>query len=232
MGEADWSDVDNDVYGHKGKQNATISRKEARRRRQWAADGDAAVAAGRPWPALPRTEVAKVLKSLLDEVLIHDEAKGGIFSVPVPREEFPEYYEQVKIPMDYGTMKKKLGNGEYRSAQSMQKDFRLVMQNCLQFNAHESEICQEVREQALMRPSQLRAAAMANDLFLAEDGSVLQIVDEKNSGTPVKKRKRRTKEEMRRDEAAAAATGKSKKGRKKPKDGDDIDLVVEDDAVT
>eukprot|EP00536_Pseudo-nitzschia_multiseries_P000352 jgi/Psemu1/178653/e_gw1.5.290.1 len=110
--------------------------KEARRRRQWAADGDAAVAAGRPWPALPRTEVSKVLTTLLEEVLKHDEAKGGVFSVPVPRDEFPEYYEQVKNPMDYGTMKKKLDNGEYRSAQSMQKDFRLVMQNCLHFNAH------------------------------------------------------------------------------------------------
>lgn len=232
--EADWSDVDDDVYGQKGKKNASISRKEARRRRQWAADGDAAVAAGRPWPALPRTEVAKVLKTLLDEVLKHDEAKGGIFSVPVPRDDFPEYYEQVKTPMDYGTMKKKLENGEYRSAQAMQKDFRLVMQNCLQFNAHESEICQEARQQALMRPGQLRAAAMANDLFLAEDGSVLQIVDDKGSGTPVKKRKRRTKEEMRRDAELAALENKDKpkkkRGRKR-KDEEVIDLGVEEDDV-
>ena len=237
--EADWSDVDDDVYNQKSKKSATISRKEARRRRQWASDGDAAVAAGRPWPALPRTVVAKVLKSLLDEVLKHDEAKGGIFSVPVPREDFPEYYEQVKIPMDYGTMKKKLDNGEYRSAQAMQKDFRLVMQNCLQFNAHESEICQEARQQALMRPSQLRGAAMANDLFLAEDGSVLQILDDKSAGAPVKKRKRRTKEEMRRDEAIAAIEKEKKKkekeekkkAKKRAKDEDVIDLGVEDDDV-
>ncbi len=236
--EAEWSDVDDDVYGQKTKKNQMISMKEAKRRRQWAADGDAAVAAGRPWPALPRTEVAKVLKTLLDEVLKHDEAKGGVFSVPVPRDEFPEYYEQVKIPMDYGTMKKKLENGEYRSAQAMQKDFRLVMQNCLQFNAYESEICQEARQQALMRPGQLRAAAMANNLFLAEDGSVLQIIDEKKGGTPVKKRKRRTKEEMRRDAeaaAAAAAAGngpvKKKRGRKKKKVEEGLDLGVEDDDV-
>merc|ERR1711957_198030 len=104
-------------------------------------------------------------------------------------------------------MKTKLDNGEYRSGQAMQKDFRLVMQNCLQFNAHESEICQEARQQALMRPSQLRGAAMANDLFLAEDGSVLQILDDKSAGTPVKKLKKRTKDE------------------------DVIDLGVEDDDV-
>mmetsp|Transcript_505 Transcript_505/g.1039 ORF Transcript_505/g.1039 Transcript_505/m.1039 type:complete len:373 (-) Transcript_505:2256-3374(-) len=133
--------------------------------------------------------------------------------------------------MDYGTMKKKLDNGEYRSAQAMQKDFRLVMQNCLQFNAHESEICQEARQQALMRPSQLRAAAMANDLFLAEDGSVLQIIDEKSTSTPIKKRKRRTKEEMRRDAEAAAAEKEKRKGKKRQKDEDTINLGVEDDDV-
>merc|ERR1711957_281830 len=189
---------------------------------------------GRPWPALPRTEVAKVLKSLLDEVLKHDEAKGGIFSVPVPREDFPEYYEQVKIPMDYGTMRKKLDNGEYRSAQAMQKDFRLVMQNCLQFNAHESEICQEARQQALMRPNQLREAAIKNDMFLAEDGSVLHIVDEKNgkdkddSKTPAsaKKRKKRKRDDSKDDDT----TGK-KKGKKRVKDEEAIDLGVEEDDV-
>lgn len=83
-----------------------------------------------------------------------------------------------------------------------------------------------------MRPSQLRAAALANDLFLAEDGTVLQIVDEKSGATPVKKRKRRTKEEMRRDaEAAAAEKEKKKKGKKRVKDEDAIDLGVEDDDV-
>jgi len=86
-----------------------------------------------------------------------------------------------------------------------------------------------------MRPSQLRAAAMANDLFLAEDGSVLQIVDEKKGNdAPVKKRKRRTKEEIRRDEAIAAAEKEKKKNekeKKKAKDEDAIDLGVEDDDV-
>merc|ERR1712100_897605 len=137
-----------------------------------------ATAAGRAWPALPRNSVNTVLGSLLDEVIKQDEEQGGVFSVPVPRDEFPEYYEQVKTPMDYGTMKKKLLAGEYRSAQAMQKDFILVMQNCLQFNAPNSEIVQEARQQALMRPTLLRNAAVKHDLFLAEDGSVLDILDE------------------------------------------------------
>jgi len=193
--EADWSDVGEDLYDSSGMKRNTISRKEANRRRQWASDADAATAAGRAWPVLPRTMVSKVLGSLLEEVMKIDEESGGVFSVPVPEDDFPEYYEQIKQPMDYGTMKKRWQNGEYRSAQAMQKDFILVMQNCLKFNANDSDIVKEAREQALMRPKLLREAATKHDLFLAEDGSVFEILDDEKKkgtqGTPKKRRRRR-----------------------------------------
>lgn len=195
--ENDWSDVGEDIY--KGKNNP-ISSKEARRRRAWAADDDAATAAGRPWPAFPRHHVAKVLETVLDEMISYDKAKGGMFSEPVPREQYPEYYEQIKKPMDYGTMKDKLKNGEYRSVQAAQKDFVLIMQNCLKFNAPTSDVVKEARQQALMKPTVLRKAAEKHNLFMAEDGSVLDIIDEpeketNEDGTP-KKRKRRKNGEI------------------------------------
>ncbi|EED87168.1 hypothetical protein THAPSDRAFT_263817, partial [Thalassiosira pseudonana CCMP1335] len=86
-----------------------------------------------------------ILGTLIDECIRLDTEKYGLFSVPVPKEEFPDYYEVIKTPMDYGTMKDKLERGEYRSAQAMQKDFILVMQNCLQFNAKDSDIVKEAR---------------------------------------------------------------------------------------
>lgn len=190
--EGDWSDVG-------GTDRNTISRKQAKRQRQWCADDDAATAAGRPWPVFPRKLVSKVLGTVMEEVLKNDEEEG-VFSVPVPRDEFPEYYEQVKQPMDYGTMKIKLDKGEYRSAQAMQKDFILVMQNCLQFNSPNSDIVKEARKQALMRPSILRMAAEKHDLFLTEDGSVLEIVDEEQRRAQkayvAKKRKRRRRNKI------------------------------------
>ena len=174
--EADWSDVGEDIY--KSKKKRGISRKEARRRRAWASDKDPAAAAGRMWPVFPRTVVSKVLKTMLDDVIKNDEEKGGLFSVPVPIDQFPEYYEVVKRPMDYGTMRRKLENKEYRSAQALQKDFLLVMQNCLQFNSPESDIVKEARKQALGFPSMLRNAAMKHNLFLSEDGSILHVLSE------------------------------------------------------
>lgn len=187
--EADWSDVAEDLYQVGTKRRDRISRKEAKRRRSWAADDDAPTAAGRPWPVFPRHVVKTVLSTVLDEVMKYDEESGGVFSVPVPRDEFPEYYEQIKQPMDYSTMKKKLENGEYRSAQAMQKDFVQILQNCRDFNDPTSDIVKEARRQHLRRPKILKDAAMKHDLFLAEDGSVLEIFDEEKK-TPKKKGKK------------------------------------------
>lgn len=183
--EDDWSDVGPDIYEPVTKKDI-ISRKDANRRRTWGAGDDSATAAGRAWPVFPRHLVKNVLNAVLDKVLKHDKQKGGLFSVPVPKEDFPEYYEQIKKPMDYGTMKAKLEDGEYRSAQSMQKDFVLIMQNCRTFNADSSDIVREARAQHLLRPKFLKEAAAEHNLFLAEDGSVLEIVDESN-GSPKKK---------------------------------------------
>jgi superfamily II DNA/RNA helicase len=199
--EGEWSEVGESIYETGKKKKDTISRKEANRRRHWAADDDAATAAGRAWPVFPRHVVKKVLSSLLDEVLKYDEERGGVFSVPVPKDEFPEYYEQIKKPMDYGTMKMKLENGEYRSAQAMQKDFILILQNCRQFNATSSEIVQEARQQHMLRPRILKDAAAKHNLFLAEDGSVLEIVDDEKS--PKKKGKKKKKKAGEDEEGAA-----------------------------
>jgi hypothetical protein len=191
--EADWSDVGEDLYMPAKKDK--ISRKEARRRRQWSAGDDPATAAGLPWPAFPRHHVKKILSTILEEVMKHDSESGGVFSEPVSKDDFPEYYDQIKTPMDYSTMKAKLENGEYRSAQGMQKDFVMILQNCRKFNAPTSDIVKAAREQHLLRPSILIKAAAKHDLFLAEDGSVLDIFDEekKGQGSEKKKKRRRRK---------------------------------------
>lgn len=87
--ENDWSDIGE---GLSGKKKNTISRKESKRRRQWGQEDDVATAAGRPWPVFPRSVVKKLLTTVLDEVIKYDmESTNGLFSVPVPREDFPEY---------------------------------------------------------------------------------------------------------------------------------------------
>jgi Bromodomain len=241
--EGDWSDVGDDVYGSGIiRKRATISVKEARRRRGWAQDDDEATAAGRPWPAFPRHLVNDVLGSILEEIMEYDESiSGGMFSKPVPRDEYPEYYELIKKPMDYGTMKEKLERGEYRSAQGMQKDFVLVMQNCIKFNDPNSEVVKKARQQALLRPTALRNAAKKFSLFLAEDGSVLEIIDdEKKKDSEVESSDKISRKSKKRSETEEEIPRKAiKRGRRKKKDeiendDDDDDKTVsenEDDIV-
>ena len=66
-------------------------------------------------------------------------------------------------------MKEKLERGEYHSVQGMQKDFILVAQNCLQFNAPDSDIVREIQRQTLMRPNLLKKAALKNNLFICDE---------------------------------------------------------------
>jgi hypothetical protein len=187
--DGDWSDS--------GKRQG-ISKKEARRRRAWATGKDAAAQAGLAWPSFPPNKLSAVLGLLLEKVIENDEAKGGLFSEPVPREEFPEYYELIKKPMDYGTMKQKLERGEYRSAHAMQKDFVLIMSNCVQFNAPDSEIVKEARRHVLLRPTLLKEAAMANHLFIAEDGTVLDVYSDDEGGEKGTKKQVNSKEKLER----------------------------------
>ena len=181
--EGDWSDVDDDIYKN-GKKS--ISMKQVKTRREWGAGKEPMKLAAMPWPVFPRHSVAKVLGSLIDEAIRIDTEKLGIFSVPVPKETFPDYYELIKNPMDYGTMKEKLERGEYRSAQAMQKDFILVNTNCLKFNAPDSDIVREAQRQTLMRPKLLKEAAVKNSMFICEDGTVVNVHDDPKSKSPKK----------------------------------------------
>lgn len=46
----------------------------------------------------------------------------------------PSYHSIIKKPMDFGTIKTKLDQGEYEKASEFEADVRLVFQNCYKFN--------------------------------------------------------------------------------------------------
>merc|ERR1711976_869470 len=69
------------------------------------------------------------------------------------------------------------------------------MKNCMQFNAPNSDIVKEAKNQAVLVPGFLRDAAAEHHLFLSEDGAVLEVYsdDEKDmkNGDERKKRGRK-----------------------------------------
>lgn len=67
--------------------------------------------------------------------------QAQIFHQPVDVEQYeiPEYYEIVKTPMDFGTIRKKLQCNLYDGAQQFIDDVELVFSNCILFNQSDSD---------------------------------------------------------------------------------------------
>jgi len=61
---------------------------------------------------------------------------GWIFHEPVDpvKLSIPDYFDVVKQPMDFGTIKRKLGNNVYRSGEEFVADLELVFSNCRAYN--------------------------------------------------------------------------------------------------
>ena len=82
-------------------------------------------------------EIRKRCNKLLD--LLSNTEGANVFCSPVPRDLYPEYYEEILEPMDLGTVKKKLAKG-YRTVEDFAVDVRLTLHNCMTFNDPGAEI--------------------------------------------------------------------------------------------
>nr|XP_012138018.1 PREDICTED: PHD finger protein rhinoceros isoform X3 [Megachile rotundata] len=80
-----------------------------------------------------RVGMHKVLESLKDHV------DAWPFIDPVDEEYAPRYYSVVRKPMDLSTMEEKLENGLYKNLNEFKRDFRLIVDNCRQYNGSDNE---------------------------------------------------------------------------------------------
>jgi bromodomain-containing factor 1 len=65
-----------------------------------------------------------------------------VFHEPVDPKKFgiSDYFEIVKNPMDFSTIKKKLTHNVYSEAREFVDDMMLVFSNCMLYNGNESDI--------------------------------------------------------------------------------------------
>ncbi|XP_041352455.1 BRCA2-interacting transcriptional repressor EMSY-like isoform X2 [Gigantopelta aegis] len=68
------------------------------------------------------------------------------FIKPVDPVDAPNYYSVVKNPMDFGTIKKKLEAGDYKSFDDFHFDMLLVQKNCYLYNHPQSKVKQDCEE--------------------------------------------------------------------------------------
>ncbi|KAK3212848.1 hypothetical protein Dsin_017554 [Dipteronia sinensis] len=74
-----------------------------------------------------------VLQRIIDILQRRD--TNEIFAEPVDPKEVEEYYEIVKEPMDFGTMRAKLHEGMYTSLEQFEHDVYLICGNAMHFNS-------------------------------------------------------------------------------------------------
>jgi len=75
----------------------------------------------------------KLLELVLDKLQKKDTYE--VFAEPVDPEEVPDYYDFIKNPMDFSTIRKKLAKGVYASLEQFEKDVFLICSNAMNYNA-------------------------------------------------------------------------------------------------
>uniref|UniRef100_A0A3B4ZIZ5 Bromodomain and PHD finger-containing protein 3-like n=1 Tax=Stegastes partitus TaxID=144197 RepID=A0A3B4ZIZ5_9TELE len=85
---------------------------------------------------LKLTPALVLLRSTLDQLQEKDAAK--IFSQPVNLSEVPDYLEFISQPMDFSTMRTRLDGHAYCSIADLEKDFDLMISNCLKYNSKDT----------------------------------------------------------------------------------------------
>lgn len=73
-----------------------------------------------------------ILSLTLDQLVASDQKH--IFAQPVNAAEAPGYYDTIKYPMDFTTMRNKIDAMEYENLSEFENDIKLIVDNCLSYN--------------------------------------------------------------------------------------------------
>ncbi|XP_059283358.1 uncharacterized protein LOC132036958 isoform X2 [Lycium ferocissimum] len=78
----------------------------------------------------------KTLELILDKLQKKD--IYGVYAEPVDPEELPDYHEVIEHPMDFATVRNKLGNGSYTTLEQFESDIFLLCSNAMQYNSSDT----------------------------------------------------------------------------------------------
>ncbi|KAI3776550.1 hypothetical protein L1987_46336 [Smallanthus sonchifolius] len=93
-------------------------------------------------PATPLPD-KKLLVFILDRLQKKD--THAVFSDPVDPNELPDYFEVIKRPMDFGTVRSKLDEGLYSNLEELEADVYLICSNAMQYNSSDTVFFRQAR---------------------------------------------------------------------------------------
>ncbi|WCJ32944.1 DNA-binding bromodomain-containing protein [Euphorbia peplus] len=85
----------------------------------------------------------KSLELILDKLQKKD--TYGVYAEPVDLEELPDYLDVVDHPMDFATVRSKLGNGSYATLNHFENDVYLICSNAMQYNSSDTVYHKQAR---------------------------------------------------------------------------------------
>ncbi|XP_076892874.1 uncharacterized protein LOC143544727 isoform X1 [Bidens hawaiensis] len=101
---------------------------------------------GSPFESGPTTTPLpdkKLLIFILDRLQKKD--THAVFSEPVDPDELPDYFEVIKQPMDFGTVRSKLDEGLYSNLEELEADVYLICSNAMQYNSSDTVFFRQAR---------------------------------------------------------------------------------------
>ena len=185
-GDGDGSDSSTESWEKKKKGSRRGRKRNSRSKNDlssmvgWGAKGEAGAADGTlAWPTIPLKYCDHVLTTLLLKLISMNNNNGNYFSEPVDPDIFPDYYQLIEYPMDYGNASIKKRNGAYKGNTPLfQKDVVAIYQNAIKYNEPGSGIAKESARQLSLVPKLLLEACVENDVFLSEGGEALELYSE------------------------------------------------------
>ncbi|KAK9289414.1 hypothetical protein L1049_007569 [Liquidambar formosana] len=90
--------------------------------------GQTSVVSSATW--MPEKRILELILDILQRRDTHE-----IFAEPVDPKEVEDYYEIIKEPMDFGTMRAKLHEGMYKNLEQFEHDIFLISRNAMHFNS-------------------------------------------------------------------------------------------------
>lgn len=91
----------------------------------------------------PLSECCKFVKELFTK---KHENYAWPFWKPVNPNDYPDYLQKIKKPIDLSTIKTNIQSGKYTTVDDFAKDMRLMFSNCLRYNPPESPIIEQARQ--------------------------------------------------------------------------------------
>ncbi|KAM0752244.1 hypothetical protein T439DRAFT_299983 [Meredithblackwellia eburnea MCA 4105] len=122
----------------------------------------------------PKTQI---MRSVLDRIALLD--KSRYFAAPVSQIQVPTYYDVIKHPMDWSTMREKLDRQQYLTATDFRDDYDLVINNARRFNKEDSIVHKHaVKVHNLAQPilAELEALDVADDSAVARKAKLNGIL--------------------------------------------------------